>query len=290
MESRFLESFVTVADLGSIAEAARHLRLTPAAIAQRIRALEGDIGRPLLARAGRNVRLTLAGTAILAEARRLVREVDGLAMLAAADLPFGELRIGATPSALISLLPPALVTLRERYPGIEVIVRSGDSDELYSAVLAGELDAALLIRQSRTPKSANWQELRREPLVVLAAADNPATDAAAALAASPFIRYDRRRWGGKMAEGWLRTNRIAVDEWVELDSLEAIAILVSHGLGVSLVPDWAPPWMTSLRLRKLALDPPVPFRSLGMLWDRSSPRLSLIRTLREALPGFDDTH
>ena len=45
MDTRFLDSFVTVVDGGSIAEAARRLNLTPAAVAQRIRALESEIGR-----------------------------------------------------------------------------------------------------------------------------------------------------------------------------------------------------------------------------------------------------
>lgn len=283
METRFLESLVTIADLGSMAEAARHLRLTPAAIAQRIHALEAELGHPLLVRSGRNVRLTAAGTAILAEARRLVREVDALAQLAASDLPFGELRIGATPSALIGLLPPALVTLKHRYPGIEITVRSGNSDELYNAVLAGSLDAALIIHQTKAPKSAGWRELRHEPLVVLAASDGPAT-AHEALATSPFIRYERGRWGGKIADSYLRSHRIAVREWMELDSLEAIAVLVGHGLGVSLVPDWNPPWLAGLRLKKLALEPPVPFRVLGLLWERTSPRLKLVEALADALP------
>jgi DNA-binding transcriptional LysR family regulator len=45
MDTRFLESLVTVADSGSIAEAARRLNLTPAGVTQRIRALENEIDR-----------------------------------------------------------------------------------------------------------------------------------------------------------------------------------------------------------------------------------------------------
>jgi DNA-binding transcriptional LysR family regulator len=56
MDTRFLESFVIVAETGSIAEAARRLNLTPAAVAQQLRALGQEIGNGLVVRAGRTVR------------------------------------------------------------------------------------------------------------------------------------------------------------------------------------------------------------------------------------------
>jgi DNA-binding transcriptional LysR family regulator len=60
MDTKFLDSFVTVVDHGSIAEAARRLNLTPGAVAQRVRALEEEIGAALLIRSGRTVRPTEA--------------------------------------------------------------------------------------------------------------------------------------------------------------------------------------------------------------------------------------
>ena len=69
MDTRFLETFVAVAEKGSFAEAARRLDLTPAAIAQRIRALESEIGVVLLSRSGRTVSPTEAGVAILGQTK-----------------------------------------------------------------------------------------------------------------------------------------------------------------------------------------------------------------------------
>ena len=85
MDTRFLESFVTVVEQGSVAEAARRLNLTAAAIAQRIHALESDIGAPLVSRFGRTVRPTEAGVAILGRARNLLREVRDLGSVATDD-------------------------------------------------------------------------------------------------------------------------------------------------------------------------------------------------------------
>src|SRR5260370_1832749 len=87
MDTRFLDSFVTVVDSGSIAEAARRLKLTPTAVAQRIRALESEIGVDLVVRSGRTVQPTEAGAAILARARMFLGEVRDLKSLPAPHIP-----------------------------------------------------------------------------------------------------------------------------------------------------------------------------------------------------------
>jgi DNA-binding transcriptional LysR family regulator len=57
--------------------------------------------------------------------------------------------------------------------------------------------------------------------------------------------------------------------------------MVDRGLGVSLVPDWAPPWPEGLSLRKLRL-PDKSFRRVtGILWSKSSLRLKLITAFVE---------
>src|SRR5690606_19788292 len=100
MDSRFLHTFVCVAEKGSIAEAARQLGLTPTSVAQRLRALELDVGSRLIVRSGRTVRPTVAGLRILERARLIVREVRDLRSEASdTDLPAGPLRLGATPTA-----------------------------------------------------------------------------------------------------------------------------------------------------------------------------------------------
>src|SRR6218665_3585217 len=78
MDTRYLQSFVAVVELGSMAEAARRLALTPAAIAARVKALEDDIGVPLVPRAGRPGRPTEAGLQMLDPPRKLMRDVRDL--------------------------------------------------------------------------------------------------------------------------------------------------------------------------------------------------------------------
>ena len=92
MDIRFLESFVTVAECGSIAEAARRLNLTPAALAQRLRALEQDLGHSLVSRVGRTVRPTASGLAVLRHAGALIDGARDLRAIAAQVAAAGVVR------------------------------------------------------------------------------------------------------------------------------------------------------------------------------------------------------
>jgi DNA-binding transcriptional LysR family regulator len=57
--------------------------------------------------------------------------------------------------------------------------------------------------------------------------------------------------------------------------------MVDRGLGVSLLPDWAPPWPEGLSLRKLALPDRSLVRRTGLLWNRASLRARLVRAFLE---------
>lgn len=115
--------------------------------------------------------------------------------------------------------------------------------------------------------------------MVLAHAGVQERDPHKILSAEPLIRYDRRQWGGRLADSYMQQENIRTRDRYELDSLEAIAVLVDRKLGVSLVPDWAPPWPSGLTLRKITLPKPFQKRRIGVLWRRDSARNRLIQVL-----------
>jgi len=284
MDIRFLESFITVVEHGSLVEASRRLGVTPAAVAQRIHALEQEIGAALLTRIGRGVHPTTAGLAILEHGRRIVADARDLRNLATVDLPAGEIRIGAISTALTGLLPEALMQMVKAAPDLDVYLLPGTSSDLYRNVIDGSLDAAVLAQPPfALPKTCEWQALRTEPMIVLAPASATGRDAHDLLRTERFIRYDKINWGGRLADGYLRQAGIRPRERLEMDSLEAIAIMVDAGLGVSLVPNWAPPWPENLRLFKAPLPANAPQRQLGIVWRRTSPNLRLVRVVIDAL-------
>jgi DNA-binding transcriptional LysR family regulator len=289
MDTKFLESFLIVAECGSVAEAARRLNMTPAAVAQRMRALETELGQALVSRVGRTVRPTAAGLAVQRHGPALVRMARDLRAIAAGDLPSGQLRLGATATAMTGLIPQITAALSERFRQIDYFLQPGSSVNLYHAVLSRELDAALIIEpQFPIPKAFGWSTIRHEPLVLLAPAELEIHDFHLALTQQPFIRYDRNQWGGQIVDRYLRRHAISVREWAELDALDAIAALVDRGLGVALVPDWAPPWPEGLRLQKHRMEDGE-LRNMGVLWANSGPRIAAIRAFVEACEGISKT-
>jgi DNA-binding transcriptional LysR family regulator len=282
MDTRFLESLVTVIDSGSIAEAARRLNLTAAGVTQRIRVLEGEIGTRLLFRSGRAVRPTPAGAAILDRARELLGDVRDLKSIASSGEVSGELRVGVMQTSLSGLFAGILIPFTRTYPRIDVRIVRDTSSGLYEKLLSGEIDAAVTSQPPfAIPKTCEWHVLREEPFVVLMPASLKARDAHEVLAQESFIRLDRKVFAGRLIDDYLRKVGIRPKERYELDGLELIAVMVDRGLGVSLLPDWAPPWPEGLSLRKLALPDRSLVRRTGLLWQRASLRARLVRAFLE---------
>jgi DNA-binding transcriptional LysR family regulator len=280
VDTQFLNTFVTVVDRGSMAAAARELNITPAAVAQQIRTLERELGAMLIARVGRTVSVTEEGSRILQRARDLLRDVADMRSVANDSAVSGELRLGACPTALAGMLPDILARMVDKFPQINVFIKPGYSADLYRAVEAGDLDAAIVLQAPFSlPKTCNWQLLREEPLVVLAPESMAGRDPHELLASEPLIRYDRHQWGGRQADEYLRVAGIVPHERFELNALNAIAVMVDRGLGVSLVPDWAKPWPEGLRLVRIPLPNECVPRRIGIVWSRSTVRIRLVTVL-----------
>lgn len=287
MDMRFLESFVTVVDAGSIADAARRLNLAPTTVAQQLRALETDLGALLLARAGRTVKPTVAGARIVDDARDLLRRMCDLRSAASdTGLPAGPLRLGVTPTALMGLVPPLMRRWMHAHPDVQIYIEPSTSSLLLERVLAGTLDAAILVHPAfDLPKTCTWSLIRKEPLILLAPSRLGLNDPLLVAAREPFIQYDRKVVGGKLAYDYLRAHGIRPKVQFELDGIEHIAGLVAEGFGVSVLPDWPSRGRHDTRVRRWPLPAPYPSRHVGMVWLRSSIRSPLAEALHSFIEG-----
>jgi DNA-binding transcriptional LysR family regulator len=276
METRFLQTLLTVVETSSMAETARRLHITPSAVAQRIRTLENEVGQPLIRRSGHTVQVTAAGAAIIPGIKMLLQIEGDVKAAAASDLEIGLLRIGTIHTALTGLLPELLATLRENRPGIELYILPGRSNDLYNGVVEGNLDAAIIVEPHfALPKAFQWILLRQEPLLLLTPTSVTDSNPLRILKREPFIRYDRNHWGGRLVDRYLRKLKIQPHEQYELDSLEAITMLVGRGLGISVIPDWLPPWPGRTDIRRIDVIG-APSRNIGIICPQNSARLPLI--------------
>jgi LysR family transcriptional regulator, benzoate and cis,cis-muconate-responsive activator of ben and cat genes len=145
MELRHLRYFLAVAEFGSLNRAAAHLLVAQPSLSRQIRALEHELGRPLLERSARGVALTRAGTALAGHARQL------LALEAAtADVVAGSDRVRETVSLGVPPgIPPDWLVETVRAIGADVpvctlaLVEASTSEQLRS-LQRGELDVGIV--------------------------------------------------------------------------------------------------------------------------------------------------
>lgn len=274
-----LRSLAAIAEHGTFSAAAGSLGRSHSAVSLHIKALEATLGAPLVDRDARPPALTPTGAAVVEQVRRLDRVMQDIEAVGRSDALRGRLTVGVVPSALIDLAPPALAALRRTHPEIELSIRAGLSGELAQAVLAGELDAAVLTAPDVAPEDARLRLIVDEPLVVIAPPDAPAGDDRALLAAHPFIWFSRKTWAGQQIERRLLDRGVKVSAVMEVDSLEAITAMVRHGLGASVTPDRG----GMEGLRRAPFGAPQQHRRLALMTPQRQPKARLVDALHANL-------
>jgi DNA-binding transcriptional LysR family regulator len=232
---------VTVVETGGVSAASRRLGVTQPAASQQLRELERALRVRLLDRAGGRSLPTAAGQAVLDPARRVLAAIaDSQAAASVHRLgEVGRVRIGTGATACIYLLPEVLAHARRRMPGLEVVVATGNSSSIVRQVEAGALDMGLVTLPVASAAALSVTELTTDPLVALIPAAMAGADAAiepAALAVLPMILYEPDGSTRLLIDGWFRAAGVTPVPVMQLDSVEAIKVLVGGGLGASVLP------------------------------------------------------
>ena len=139
-----VKAFVLGADLQSFTRAGDALGISQSAVSLKLRRLEEQLGRRLLERTPRQVRLSVEGEAFLGAARELISAHD--AATAAFEKEHRPLVVGINHLLLGGELPSLLRRVRDLDPGLRVEMRIGGTRELMLAHAQGEIDAALVLR------------------------------------------------------------------------------------------------------------------------------------------------
>ena len=283
---RFLRTFVAVSEQGSFAAAAGRVALTQAAVSLQMRSLEQELRRELFDRSGRVAVLNADGRELLPQARRLLALYEEMRLpQAGAEDMAGAVAVGAVVSVMGGL-SHVVARLKRAYPALDVRLVGAKSIDLAEQVESGELDAAFLVEGSGRPAGTlRWTPLYQEPLVAIAARGSPGETAREALAANPFLRFDRGQRTGALVERALRRAHLRTNEFLELNSIEALVELVRQEVGVTVVPQLRlARWHEDAALRLLPLqsggEPVV--RTLGMLERRDHGRAHVTEAIRSA--------
>jgi DNA-binding transcriptional LysR family regulator len=285
IELRQLRYFVAVAEEMHFGRAAERLHMTQPPLSQTIQALEAALGTPLFLRTRRSVALTPAGTAMLLQARRLLRQAEALPELArrAAAGESGRLSLAFVSTADYSVLPPFLREFREKYPQVQIDLREATTDVQLEELAHGRIDAGLLIPPlpDRLRADLDYTKVLAEPLVLaapkgMAALRGKASVPLRAVADVPLIIFPRR-----IAPAFhdailacFRNAGLTPQIGQEAIQMQTIVSLVSAGMGIALVPQSVSNLKRPGVEYKQLLDR-TPLTETGMAWrrDNASPVL-----------------
>lgn len=242
MELRQLRYFIAVAEERHFTRAAKQLHVAQSGLSASVRSLERELGAALFVRNTRQVQLTAAGTALLAEARRTVAAADSArdAVAAVQGLLQGSIAVGTLQCLHAVNLPSVLAGFLDTYPGLEIGLRHGGSGELTEQVAHGQLDLAFVSRPRRCPEQVVVTPLVSEPLVLACGPDHPlagrAHVAVTDLRVERFVDF-QRDWGTRdVVDALLAAAGVERRVALEVNDVHSLLDLIACGLGVALVP------------------------------------------------------
>jgi DNA-binding transcriptional LysR family regulator len=286
---RSLRTFLAVARHGSFAAAGKEIGLTAAAVGQQVRALEEELHQALFDRSGRSIVLNTAGRGLVAPVTDVVSRYEALAARPGDAQLGGTVVMGALVSALMGAFADCLWALKKRYAALDVTLLAGQSADFALRVERGELDAAMVTQPpGRLPSSLLWTPLYSEPMVMIVPRrphfEMPVRPLDI-LTQCPFIRFDRQLWTGQLVDEVLAASHAAVQEAMELNSVEAIIALVRQGFGISIVPQLANvTWSRDRALRIVDLAGVSVQRHVGLLERRQHSRQRFTRAIKDYFP------
>ncbi len=140
----WLETFLAIADTGSLTGAGERVARSQSAVSLQLRRLEETVGARLFARDTRHVALTGAGERLLPRARRTLAAADEAAEVVALQSP-RTVRVGVPEEYADGVIPPALAALVRGAGGLAVEVHCAQSADLERRLEAGRLDLAFAL-------------------------------------------------------------------------------------------------------------------------------------------------
>ena len=245
LDPRRLAVLLNIHRSGGILAAADAGRVTPSAISQQIARLEEETGITVLDRQPGGAVLTSEGRILMEAAERIEAELtDARRALAAlqGDVT-GTVVIGAFQSVIQALLVPLLDDLRERLPGLEVVVQEMGAEDGQRGLREGAVDLLLLEADSPTgrssPRGTHDVAVLDEPWVVALPVGAPVPATLDDLAQVTWLGVDTaaaaHRATARLHAGFARTPPVT-HLWSDID----VAIsMVAGGLGVALLPSLA---------------------------------------------------
>jgi LysR family transcriptional regulator, cyn operon transcriptional activator len=282
MELRHLRYFVALAETLSFTRAAQRVHVTQSTLSHQIRQLEDEVGQRLFDRIGKKVVTTEAGELFLGFAARALKEADlGLAMLKPGVTELtGQVRVGATHTFNIGLIPECVALFLARHPTVQVRIDELAAEQIGARLYAGELDLGIAYRPNG-PTDLWFEPLYNEEMVLVVSD----THALAGRKRLRMVELHQQRL--VLMPDYFATRqmldecfRAAGAQPVVVAEMSTIApmlgLVLRAPVGAIVAINAVPPAMGGLKL--IPLESPTPIRTPGMLWRMGGEKLASVQS------------
>ena len=244
IELKHLRTLTTLRDSGSLTATATSLHLTQSALSHQLKDLEARIGGQLFLRKTRPVKFTSEGEILLKLADeiqpRIAKAENELASLK--EDVNGRLHMAIECHSCFQWLMPALKEYQVAWPSVTLDFSSGFGFEPLPALMAGELD--LVITSDIQPRS----EVHYEPLFdfemrLITAINSPLAEKLSIdpqdLSDITMLSYPVQKQRLDVVKHFLQPAGVEPKKWKQADNTLMLVQMVSAGLGVAALPNWA---------------------------------------------------
>lgn len=290
MDTQNLQAFIAVAETGSFSTAAEGLHLTQPAVSKRIAALEAQLDSPLFDRLGRSVQLTEAGRALLPQARGILQAVRD-ARRSIDDLRGevgGILSLGISHHIGLHRLPPVLKHFSRQYPGVNFDIQFMDSEEAHEQINQGRIELGVVTLAPAGNSTLERRTVWRDQLLVAIAPDHPLAAAdtvdLTTLSQHTAILPGLNTYTGQIIKALFHKHALALNVSMETNYLETIKMMVSIGLGWSVLPHT----MIDGQVKPLSIRNVVLQRTLGCVYHPGRSLSNAATAFIRALDGARD--
>lgn len=266
MDLRQLETFVTIAELGSFSAAAARLHRSPAAVSTHVQKLEGTLGVRLLERTTRRVALTAEGRLLLARCRLVMSELDDVSreLVGRSELRSGHVSIGTVPSVSSQRLPHALAAFKALHSGITLELHEGSASRIHEDLRERVTDFAIA-PEFGAHKDLLLDPVLSDPLVAIlprSIVASPRGVALAELARHPQLAQPAGTAVRATVERAFRAKGLDFLPVIEVAHHQTLLNMVAAGLGVTVLPTICVPTARDDAYQVVQLRPRIPSRRI----------------------------
>jgi LysR family hydrogen peroxide-inducible transcriptional activator len=272
---RQLRYFEALAQHRHFGVASNACSVTQPALSMQIRDFELALGVNLFEKGTHPVQLTPLGRIIAAKSKAIMLDVAELEELVRAsdNQPLINLRLGVIPTVAPYIFSRIAKDLTMHFTGLNLKMREAITSKLITAVIDGELDAAIIALPTSEPKLRELELFRENFLLVRPKADaKKPVPRPEMLKEMRLLLLEEGHCFRDQALTFCKMGSSNTQDVMDGNSLTTLVQMVAAGFGVTLIPEMAAEFegrIPNISIAKFHKNPPK--RKIGMVWRRNSP-------------------